>query len=126
MDFLALSPELVENEIATEQGKYPTAQLRIQICLTALDRLGFGTEIPKLKELWSGEFQNSAMAAFAEDVPAIVGAILDSGYSIGGKTWSLPAIPDLQFTPQYWAMRKQQRPSRRGATRRIRRPRRRF
>jgi hypothetical protein len=102
MDFLALSPELVENEIATEQGKYPTAQLRIQICLTALHRLGFGKEIPKLREPWSGEFKNSAMAVFAGDVPAIVGAILDSGYPIGEKTWLLSAIPDLQFTQQYW------------------------
>jgi hypothetical protein len=42
LDFLATDRIVVENEIATKDGKYPTAHLRILLCLDVLHSMEFG------------------------------------------------------------------------------------
>jgi hypothetical protein len=102
MDFLALAPQVVDGEIATEQGKYPTAHLRIQLCLEALKTLGFDSEIPAIETAWRAEFKAGAMSGFEKDVAAIVEAIYASDFEIDGKKWRLPDIPALQFKVVDW------------------------
>ena len=109
MDFLAVGRNLIENEVATDQGKYPTAHLRIQLCLEALRRkeLDFDAEQAAVRRPWAEEFRASAMSDFDADVAAIVEAILGSEHEIGGKAWSLSKIPDLRFTPADWSFAKE-------------------
>jgi hypothetical protein len=102
MDFLALPREVVDGEIATDQGKYPTAHLRIQLCLQALKALGFDAEILAIQTAWSAEFKAGAMPGFDKDAPAIVAAIYASDFEIGGKKWRLPDIPGLRFKVADW------------------------
>jgi hypothetical protein len=102
MDFLALSRQVVDGEVATEQGKYPTAHLRIQLCLEALKTLGFDAEIPAIQTAWTAEFKAGAMPDFEKDTPAIVSAIYASDFEIGGKRWRLPQIPGLRFQVADW------------------------
>ena len=99
MDFLAEDRQRVEGEVATD--RYPTAQLRIQLCLEALrGHLQFEGELPIVRVPWDEEFRESAMSDHAADLPAVVAAILAADYEIGGKARRFTAIPQLRFTPQ--------------------------
>jgi hypothetical protein len=60
---------------------YPTATLRVRICVHALSRLGFKVEAEKIKTTWEAEYgQAHAMTAYDDDVKWVVDALLDGPY----------------------------------------------
>jgi hypothetical protein len=107
MDFLALGRNVVENETATEEGKYPTAHLRMLLCFEALEKLDFKADSIAARNLWEAEYKKIAMPeSFEKDVPAVFHAVLLSKYIVGGVGRVLSEIPGLCFKPVHWSYAK--------------------
>lgn len=91
VDFLASSPAVVENQVATPQSKYPTAYLRIMLCADALDRMGFTGEGQTLASEWKGVYTKHAMPEIDQaEIRAVVDAML--GTKLGGGKLDKPLL----------------------------------
>ena len=101
-DFLASGRVEIDNEIASELGKYPTTHLRIVICIEALERLGFAIEASNLETQWRSEYAPATMARFEDDVPKVVEAIL--AQPLAGSLLDQPLLQfeDLRLTVEKW------------------------
>jgi hypothetical protein len=89
MDFLAGAPGEVTTETRVDPlwGDYPTNYLRVLINLEVLKQMGFSTEAQSRLESWRGTYQSHALAAFEEDVPAVVKGLLAGPYpTLQGKS----------------------------------------
>src|SRR5205823_4629036 len=92
VDFLAGDRPVIENEIATVQGKYPTAHLRVLLCVKAMKLMEFCKESAKLESEWKGEYQQHAMSGFDDDVLPVAKAILGTILARPGLTEPLLEI----------------------------------
>jgi hypothetical protein len=102
VDFLAGEGSLIENEIATVEGKYPTAYLRILLCVKALNLLEFKEEGAKLQLEWKGQYPQHAMTDFEEDICAVAMSILSTPLMRPGLTKALLDIKELRFSAKDW------------------------
>lgn len=102
MEFLAAAPAIVDNEVASAQGKYPTVHLRMALCLEALRQLQFNSDADALQDQWKQHFNAVKMIGFEADVSAICAAILDTEYDIGARPVKFCRIRELAFTPADW------------------------
>jgi hypothetical protein len=104
-DFLAADPSVIEYEIATKLGKYPTVYLRILLCAKALELMGFTQDSAKLEAEWKQQYKNHAMRSFVSDIGPVTEAIL--GKTLGsGLTKSLLEIRELRFSANDWKWAK--------------------
>ena len=106
VDFLAADHSVIENEVATAQGKYPTAHLRVLLCAKALELMEFKERSDALRSEWEAEYKQHAMDDFYKDVTAVTEAILCTTLARPGLTKPLLDIEELRFTAKYldWAM----------------------
>lgn len=103
VDFLATDVSAVSEESRSgpDWGAYPTSYLRVLICLEVASRLGFEEESERLRKEWAETYGSYQMREFADDIPMVVGAILDGphpsfkGSAVGGALTSV-----LTFTPE--------------------------
>jgi hypothetical protein len=105
-DFLASDRDHLKNEVATASDKYPTAHIRILLCLNALQEMGFVGETEALREAWVVSSSDTAMRAFEDDVPLVVKAVLSSNYPHMSPERPLLETPELRFTQQDWCLAK--------------------
>ena len=100
MDFLADAPDKLNNEVSTAKDKYPTADLRIRLCLRVLERMGFDNPAEILRTEWSRQYGRDGMpAGYAQDAVAVADAVLDASFSGLGGTGPLLNLPGLRFEP---------------------------
>jgi hypothetical protein len=98
IDFLAGNPAQVANEVASTGDEYPTANLRIRLCLHVLGRMGFGKEAQTLRVEWEQHYGRDGMpAAYAQDAADIADALLDASFAGLGGARSLLHLPNLRF-----------------------------
>jgi hypothetical protein len=98
IDFLAVPPNLIQNEIATADGKYPTAHLRVMLCVEALAFLDFEDEAKNLHASWSQTVNTHSMPGFDDDPRLVARAILGFSFPAFGGETPLRDIPDVRFT----------------------------
>lgn len=101
-DFLASGPVEIDNEIASELGKYPTTHLRILMCVEALKRLAFKIDAGRLEAQWTSEYAPATMAGFADDVPKVVDAILAKPLMGSRLVQPLLQVEGLGLTVDEW------------------------
>jgi hypothetical protein len=83
MDFLATHPAKIQQERRTVGlwGAYPMRWLRIDLVAYALRHIGFAKEAAKLRADWQQAYGAPAIQSeFADDVPAVVTALIDGPY----------------------------------------------
>jgi hypothetical protein len=90
-DFLAEGVNDIQAEVATENGKYPTATLRMLLCARILDT-HFPEEAEECRHRWTAQYPLHAMAAYEADVAPIASAVYLAG------SWS----ETLEFVEADW------------------------
>ncbi|MEY9523977.1 hypothetical protein ABIF70_005118 [Bradyrhizobium japonicum] len=96
IDFLASNPAQLRNEVAAAGDDYPTANLRIRLCLRVLERMEFDGQV--LKSQWQQEYGRDGMPAeYAQDAADVADAILDASFSGLGGAGPLLDVPNLRF-----------------------------
>jgi hypothetical protein len=73
-DFLVQGQTTIEQEIATRDGKYPTATLRILLCAQWLEPT-FADQAQAVRSAWLKQYPSRAMKDYEADVASIAGAI---------------------------------------------------
>jgi hypothetical protein len=98
IDFLAIGKaEIVsESRVSPHWGDYPTAALRILLCVAALKELGFHSEAERLLAQWSAEYPRHAMPEYEEHFSTIIAATLTQ--PLNTLHCALREIPGLRFT----------------------------
>jgi hypothetical protein len=102
VDFLAGDRPVIEHEIATDKDKYPSAHLRVMLCVKALGLMSFDKEGKELESEWAGEYGQHAMRDFDLDVLPVAKAILSTPLARPGLTKPLLEIENLPFTTNDW------------------------
>jgi hypothetical protein len=98
MDFLADDPNKLNNEVSGSKDKYPTADLRIRLCLRALERMGLEKTAEPLRTEWGRQYGHDGMpAGYAQDAATIADALLDACFSGLGGAGRLLDLPNLRF-----------------------------
>ncbi|MCP1783886.1 hypothetical protein [Bradyrhizobium japonicum] len=98
IDFLAGNPVQIQNEVASTGDEYPTANLRIRLCLRVLERMGFDEDAQTLKAQWELQYGRDGMpAAYVQDAADVADALLDASFSGLGGAGPLLNLPDLRF-----------------------------
>jgi len=98
MDFVADDPNKLNNEVSAAKDKYPTADLRIRLCLRVLERMGFDKAAETLKTEWGRQYGRDGMpAGYAQDAVAVADAVLDASFSGLGGAGPLLDLPHLRF-----------------------------
>jgi hypothetical protein len=98
MDFLAIGKSEIaaESRLAPNWGYYPTAALRILLCVAALKtELGFPVEAERLLAQWSAEYPGHAMPEYENCFQAIIAATFTQ--PINSFNCALIEVPGLKF-----------------------------
>lgn len=102
IDFLAGDQLAVQNEIATAQASYPTATLRILLCVEALNQMDFTADSATLGAEWKEQYPHKhAMSQFEVDLCSVVKAVLAAPLDHPGLP-PLMKIEDLRFGVAEW------------------------
>ncbi len=98
MDFLALSSKAImtAKQPDPDWAFHPPEALRMSINFKTLELLGFETEAATLRATWTQRFPTHAMAAFEDDIEAVVTALLLGPYPEFGDV-CLPKV--ISFGP---------------------------
>ena len=100
MDFLADDPNKLNKEVSTANDEYPTAYLRIQLCLRVLERMGFHDASANVRTEWSQQCGRDGMPdGYPQDAAAVADAVLDASFSGLGGAAPLLDLADLRFKP---------------------------
>jgi hypothetical protein len=102
MDFLASGQKVIENEVASASEKYPTAHLRVLLCVEALKLMKFKDESAALESEWKRQYQNCKTNGFGNDVQPVVCAILGTTLEGSGLAKPLLEIEGLRFSADDW------------------------
>ncbi len=81
-DFLVGTSEDIMSERRSSSwwSAYPTVALRVRINLAVLEKLAFKDDAARLRAAWLARFPRHAMAAFENDIDAVVSAMLVGPY----------------------------------------------
>jgi hypothetical protein len=98
IDFLAIGKAEItsESRLPPDWGDYPTAALRILLCVAALQELGFHSEAERLLAQWSAEYPGHTMLEYEKHFSTIIAATLTQPLS--SLNCALLEVPGLKFT----------------------------
>lgn len=104
VDFLATDVAQIEGEIANAGTVYPTAYVRVLLCVEALERLDFGEDAAHVDSQWRSQYPRHGLTEFESDIARVVEAMLGASLACEGLDQALLQVPKIRFSTTDWKM----------------------